>query len=95
MDRSRRRVTAIETPTDLERRTITIHLTAQATVEFNAAQLWPLHGDYARFGADLASFAGEVSRRLRTDGYVGYTRDAEHITLIPLNAVKRIDFSLR
>jgi hypothetical protein len=78
-----------------ERRRATLHLTAQATVDFTADQLWPLHGDYARFGVDLASFAQEVSRRLRTDAYVGYRLDAGRITLIPANSIKRIDFSER
>jgi hypothetical protein len=73
-------------------RRVTIHLTAQSTVEFAADELWPLHGDYGRFGADLASFAQEVGRRLRTDSYVGFCLDTGQITLIPLNSIKRIDF---
>jgi hypothetical protein len=75
-----------------DHRHVTLHLTAQSTVEFTADQAWPRHGDYSRFGIDLASFAEEVSRRLRTDGYVGYSVDDERITIIPLNAIKRIDF---
>jgi hypothetical protein len=75
-------------------RHVTIHLTAQATVEFSAGQLWPAHGDYSRFGADLASFATEVARRLHNDAYVGYCRQTDEISVIPLNAIKRIDFSL-
>jgi len=76
-----------------ETRRVTIHLTAQTTLEFSADQLWPRHGEYARFGTDLAAFAEEVGRRLRTDGYVGCCLSGERITMIPLSAIKRIDFS--
>ncbi len=62
-------------------------------MEFSADQLWPSHGDYSRFGHDLDAFAEEVTRRLRTDGYVGYRLSAERITMIPLSTVKRIDFA--
>ena len=62
-------------------------------MEFSADQLWPSHGDYSRFGNDLDAFAEEVTRRLRTDGYVGYRLSAERITMIPLSTIKRIDFS--
>jgi hypothetical protein len=75
-----------------DRRHALLHLTAQATVEFAPDQLWPLHGDYARFGIDLPSFAHEVARRLRTDGFIGYCLDGEGITIIPVGAIKRIDF---
>jgi hypothetical protein len=74
---------------------VTIHLLQQTTVDFDAADLWPLHGAYARFGADLASFAEEVTRRLRSDGYLGYRPDPDSISIVPLAAVKRIDFSMR
>ena len=77
-----------------DQRHVTIHLTAQATVEFSASQLWPQHGDYSRFGADLASFALEVARRLRNDAYVGYCVGTDEISVIPLSAIKRIDFAL-
>jgi hypothetical protein len=70
----------------------TFHLVQQTTVEFNAADLWPLHGAYARFGANLSAFAEEVARRLAADGYVGFHPDESTITVIPLSAVKRIDF---
>ncbi len=70
-----------------------IHLIQQTTVTFNAADLWPLHGAYTRFGPDLPSFAEEVTRRLQADGYVGFHPDPESITVIPLQAVKRIDFT--
>ncbi len=36
---------------------VTIHLLQQTTVGFDAADLWPLHGGYARFGGDLPFFA--------------------------------------
>lgn len=62
-------------------------------MEFSANQLWPSHGDYSRFGSDLDAFAEEVTRRLRTDGYVGYRLSAERITMIPLSTIKRIDFT--
>lgn len=79
-------------PSAADRRHVILHLTAQATVEFSAGQLWPLHGDYGRFGIDLTSFADEVLRRLRTDGYVGYRVGGERITVIPFSAIKRVDF---
>jgi hypothetical protein len=50
-----------------------------------------LHGAYSRFGADLDSFAGEVTRRLSSDGYLGFRPKSDRITVIPLSAVKRID----
>ena len=78
----------------MDSRRVSIHLTAQATVEFTADQLWPLHGDYARFGIDLPAFAHEVARRLHTDGYVGYCLGEDRITIIPVNSIKRIDFSM-
>jgi hypothetical protein len=74
-------------------RRVRIHLDAQATVDFSADQLWPRHGEYARFGPDLAALAEEVSRRLRMEGYVGYSPADDHITLMPLSAIKRIDFT--
>lgn len=85
-------MTAPDHPSSADRRHVTLHLTAQSTVEFTADQAWPRHGDYSRFGIDLASFAEEVSRRLRTDGYVGYSTHEQRITIIPLSAIKRIDF---
>jgi hypothetical protein len=75
-----------------DRRHVTLHLTAQATIEFAADHLWPSHGDYSRFGIDLASFAQEITRRLHVDGYVGCALGDDEITIIPLNAIKRIDF---
>jgi hypothetical protein len=79
----------------LDRMHVTIHLIQQTTVEFDADELWPLHGAYSRFGSDLASFAEEVARRLRADGYLGYHPDADSISVVPLAAVKRIDFTTR
>ena len=74
---------------------VTIHLIQQATVDFDAADLWPLHGAYSRFGADLDSFAEEVTRRLRVEGYLGFHAASDAISVIPLSAVKRIDFAVR
>jgi hypothetical protein len=74
---------------------VTIHLIQQASVDFDAADLWPLHGAYSRFGADLASFAEEVTRRLRTDGYLGFRAASDKISVIPVSAVKRVDFAVR
>jgi hypothetical protein len=74
---------------------VTIHLIQQTTVDFDAAELWPLHGAYGRFGSDLPSFAEEVTRRLRSDGYLGFRPDAHSISIVPLAAVKRIDFTTR
>jgi hypothetical protein len=79
-------------PESVDPRHVTLHLTAQTTVEFTADQAWPRHGDYSRFGIDLASFAEEISRRLRIDGYVGFSVGEERITVVPLGAIKRIDF---
>jgi hypothetical protein len=73
---------------------VTIHLIQQTTVEFDAADLWPLHGAYGRFGSDLESFAEEVTRRLRSDGYLGFRPDGTSISIVPLSAVKRVDFSV-
>ena len=81
------------TAPDSSRMRVTIHLVQQTTVSFSAAQMWPLHGAYARFGNDLSSFAEEVTRRLRTEGYVGFAPQTDEITIIPFGAVKRIDFS--
>lgn len=64
-------------------------------MELSAGELWPMHGDYARFGADLPSFAQEVTRRLRADGYIGFSRGANQISVVPLSSIKRIDFTLR
>lgn len=75
-----------------DRRHVMLHLTAQATVEFGADQLWPSHGDYSRFGVELSSFAQEIMRRLHVDGYVGFVLGEDGITVIPLAAIKRIDF---
>lgn len=72
---------------------VTIHLIQQTTVSFAAGDLWPLHGAYGRFGNDLASFAEEITRRLHADGYIGYTLGADKITVIPLSAIKRVDFA--
>ena len=74
-------------------RRVTIHLTAQATVDFTADQLWPSHGNYSRFGADLDAFAEEVGRRLHADSYVGCRQGDGRIMMIPLAAIKRIDFT--
>ena len=72
---------------------VTLHLVQQTTVTFNSAELWPMHGPYARFGADLASFGEEVMRRLSVDQYLGFHSTPETITVIPRDAVKRIDFT--
>jgi hypothetical protein len=73
----------------------TFHLVQQTTVEFNAADLWPLHGAYSGFGSDLPSFAAEVTRRLGADGCIGFHPDPGTITVIPFSAVKRVDFAVR
>ena len=72
---------------------VTLHLVQQTTVGVNSADLWPMHGPYARFGADLASFAEEVMRRLTVDQYLGFYSSPATITVIPRDAVKRIDFT--
>jgi len=81
------------TGSDASRLRVTIHLVQQATVTFAAGELWPMHGAYGRFGNDLPSFAEEVTRRLHADGYIGYVLGTDQITVIPLNAIKRVDFS--
>jgi hypothetical protein len=82
------------TETSFEHMHVTIHLVQQSTVEFEANDLWPLHGAYSRFGGDLDSFAGEIARRLSSDGYLGFHPDSGSITVIPLSAVKRLDFTV-
>jgi hypothetical protein len=72
---------------------VTLHLVQQATVAFDSAELWPMHGPYARFGADLTSFAEEVMRRFSDDQYLGFHANPATITVIPWDAVKRIDFT--
>ena len=62
---------------------------------FEATELWPRHGAYSRFGNDLPSFAQEVMRRLQDDGFIGFSRDENTITVIPLAAVKRLDFTAK
>jgi hypothetical protein len=71
----------------------TLHLKEAASVGFEATELWPRHGAYSRFGNDLPSFAQEVMRRLQDDGFVGFARDENTITVIPLAAVRRLDFT--
>lgn len=83
------------TETAPERMHVTLHLLQQTTVDFAAHDLWPLHGAYSRFGADLDSFAGEITRRLSADGYLGFRPMSGSITVIPLSAVKRIDFTMQ
>ena len=75
-----------------DRRHVTIHLAAQAIVEFSVTHLWPRDGEYSRFGIDLASLATEVTRRLHSDGYVGFCTESHQISVIPLSAIDRIDF---
>ena len=65
---------------------VTLHLVQQTTVGVNSADLWPMHGPYARFGADLASFAEEVMRRLTVDQYLGFHSSPTTITVIPRDA---------
>ena len=72
---------------------MTIHLTAQATIEFSVSHLWPMSGEYGRFGNDLASFATEVGRRLIQDSYVCFCVSSDRITMIPSTAIKRLDFT--
>ena len=79
--------------TDSSRLRVTVHLLQQSTVVFDATQLWPMYGAYARFGNDLASLAEEVTRRLKEDGYIGFTGDQGSITVIPVASVKRLDFT--
>jgi hypothetical protein len=68
---------------------VIIHLMQQSTVSFEAAEIWPRAG--ADF--DLESFATEVTRRLYTDGYLGYTTGTDAVTVIPAGSVKRLDFT--
>src|SRR4051794_22622922 len=63
---------------------VIIHLMQQSTVSFDAGDMWPPAG--AEF--DVESFAAEVTRRLYTDGYIGYRTSADAITVIPANSVK-------
>jgi hypothetical protein len=82
------------TATDASRMHVTLHLPDGAEVTFDAAELWPLHGAYARFGNDLPSFAEEIGRRLHTEGFVGFSASPDRITIIPMGVVRRVDFAL-
>jgi hypothetical protein len=82
------------TAPDSSRMHVTLHLMYEAEVSFDAAELWPLHGAYARFGNDLPSFAEEVGRRLHTEGFIGFSTAPGTITIIPMGVVKRVDFAL-
>ena len=82
------------TAPDSSRMHVTLHLMHEAEVSFDAAELWPLHGAYARFGNDLPSFAEEVGRRLHTEGFIGFSTAPGTITMIPMGVVKRVDFAL-
>jgi hypothetical protein len=75
-----------------QRWTVVLHLHHEATIHFDASQLWPLTGAYGRFGTDLDALAAEVARRMHEDGYVGYRPTPETIALLPLNAISRLDF---
>ena len=68
---------------------VIIHLMQQSTVSFEAADIWPR----AEVDFDVESFATEVTRRLHTDGYLGYTTSTDAITVIPAGSVKRLDFT--
>jgi hypothetical protein len=37
----------------------------------------------------------EVTRRLGEDGYIGFQPDPDTITVVPISAVKRMDFAVR
>ncbi|HEY2985599.1 MAG TPA: hypothetical protein VGJ38_15690 [Jatrophihabitantaceae bacterium] len=68
---------------------VIIHLMQQSTVSFEAADIWPRAGvDF-----DVESFATEVTRRLYSDGYLGYTTGTDAVTVIPAGSVKRLDFT--
>lgn len=73
---------------------VTMHLMQQSTVVFDATKLWPLQSAYERQGSDLPSFAEEVTRRLHVEGYIGFASDTNRLTVIPLNVVKRVDFTI-
>ena len=74
-------------------RRVSIHLTEQATIDFEVGQLWPMEGEYGRFGNDLAAFAAEVGRRMTQDSYLCFCRSSDRITMIPTGAIKRLDFT--
>lgn len=83
------------TASDASRMHVTLHLLHEPDVSFDAAELWPLHGAYARFGNDLPSFAEEVGRRMHEEGFIGFSAGADSgITIIPAAVVKRLDFRL-
>lgn len=82
------------TETDPTHLRATVHLQHSAQVGFSAAQLWPMHGAYARFGNDLPAFAEEVTRRLSADGYVGFSPGGNKITVLPVSSIDRVDFSV-
>jgi hypothetical protein len=82
------------TAADASRMHVTLHLLHDPDVSFDAGELWPLHGAYARFGNDLPSFAEEIGRRLHTEGFIGFSPEPDTITIIPGHVVRRVDFVL-
>jgi hypothetical protein len=70
---------------------VIIHLMQQSTVSFEAGDVWPRPTSAAAH--ELESFAMEVTRRLNSDGYIGYMSSPGTITVIPLSSVKRLDFT--
>jgi hypothetical protein len=65
---------------------VTIHLIRQRTVDFDAANLWPLRGVYSP-SAPTWVVAEEVTRWLGSDDYLGFRRDQASDTIVPLKAV--------
>jgi hypothetical protein len=79
------------TASDRAHMRVIIHLMQQSTVSFEAGDVWPRPA--AGNASELESFADEVTRRLHSDGYIGYTSSPGTITVIPIGSVKRLDFT--
>ena len=72
---------------------VSVHLDHHSAVSFDASNLWPREERADDTGTDAAAIAELLMRRLTAEGFVGFSADAGSITLIPANAVKRVDVS--
>jgi hypothetical protein len=69
---------------------VTIHLVHQSAVDFEANDC-----GHSRWAPARTLFAGEIARWLDSDGYLGLRPNAGSIIMIPLGAVKWLDFTVR
>lgn len=73
---------------------MTIHLVHQSAVDFEANDCGHCMAD-SRWAPARTLFAGEIARWLDSDGYLGLRPNAGSIIMIPLGAVKWLDFTVR